>query len=293
MTVTGLNPTYSIKYFRPGMYKVVKFHRGFAPHLPSDREVLEERGEEGGKYSQSISRAKSVIYQVGICNDWDWFVNFTIDPKKFDRYSFRPFYKVFTQWLRDYRKKYHCKIEYLLVPELHKDGAWHLHGFMRGIPEDHLSAFVPGIHPQKLIDGGFVNWGHYGKKFGFCSLGRLKDPVKAAGYVTKYITKDLLESNNRFGAHLYFCSIGLCRARSLGYIYGAYLALDRYLDHHGTFCSTGWVRNVPWHFFATFDIDIPVMPDPLASFVSAFDLPDDEVFVDLTSDQFEQLSMFH
>ena len=111
MTVSGLNPTYSIKYFRPGMYKVVKFHRGFAPHLPSDREVLEERGEEGGKYSQAISRAKSVIYQVAVCNDWEWFVNFTIDPKKYDRYSFGPFYKKFTQWLRDYRKKYGCKIK--------------------------------------------------------------------------------------------------------------------------------------------------------------------------------------
>lgn len=285
MTVSGLNPTYSIKYFRPGMYKVVKFHRGFAPHLPSDREVLGEREEEGGKYSQSISRAKSVIYQVAICNDWEWFVSFTIDPKKYDRYSFKPFYEKFTQWLRDYRKKYGCKIEYLLVPEQHKDGAWHMHGLMRGIPADHLSQFVPGIHPQKLIDKGYMNWGRCGAKFGFCSLGPIGDPLKVAGYVTKYITKDLLESNNRFGVHLYRCSLSLRRAQSLGYVYGSYLALDRYLNHHGQFCDVGWAYDVHWSEF------LPYL-DVSETFVIDYG-PDDEVFVDLTSDQFEQLSMFH
>ena len=150
---------------------------------------------------------------------------------------------------------------------------------------DHLSKFIPGIHPQKLIDKGYMNGGRGGAKFGFCSLGPIGDPLKVAGYVTKYITKDLLESNNRFGAHLYFCSIGLRRAQSLGYVYGSYLALDRYLNHHGQFCDVGWAYDLHWSEFLPY-LDVSEM------FVIDYG-PDDEVFIDLTSDQFEQLSMFH
>lgn len=261
------SPTYSVKYYREGLYKLIKFKNGLCPRLPDDSKVLDDdRGEEG-KFSQSISRAKSVIYQVAVCNDWEWFVTFTIDPNKFDRYDFRPFYKVFTQWIRDYRKKYGCRIEYILIPEQHQDGAWHMHGLMRGIPADHVSKFIPGIHPQKLVDKDYRNWGRAGARFGFCSMDFIHDPMKVAGYVTKYITKDLLQSNNRFGAHLYMCSIGLRRAVQLGYVYGSQLALDRYISNDGQFCSTGWIDDRSWDF---------VLP-----WLCSDSLPDFPVFIDV------------
>ena len=249
MTQVGCYPTYSVKYYRDGLYKLIKFKNGLCPRLPDDSKVLDEdRGEEG-KFAQSVSRAKSVIYQVAVCNDWDWFVTLTISPDKFDRYDFKGFYKSFSQWIRDYRKKYRCKIEYALIPELHADGAWHLHGFMRGIPADHVSGFISGLHPQSLIDAGYQNWGLYSARFGFCSLGRLRDQMACAAYATKYITKDLLHSNNTMGAHLYMCSLGLKRAVRMGFIYGAELALDRFLSCDCQFVSSGWVRDVPWDFF--------------------------------------------
>lgn len=241
------NPLYSVKYYRDGLYKLVKFPGGLRMRLPDDglSPETEEKPTEGKK-DAAISRAKSVIYQVAVCNDWEYFVTFTIDPEKFDRYDFRPFYKAFAQWIRDYRKKYGCKIEYLLVPEQHKDGAWHIHGLMRGMPQDHLSKFIHGIHPEKLVQGNYLNWGRAGAKFGFCSLDSVRDPVKVAGYVTKYITKELLETNTRSGAHLYFCSIGLARAVRLGYIYHADLSLDLRLTDHYEFCDVGWVHDLSW-----------------------------------------------
>lgn len=151
-----LCPVYSVKYFRDGYYKLIRFNTPRIPCLPTPREAF---GDAEKKLSQAIARARSVITQVAICNDWDYFFTCTLDGAKHDRYDLDSFRKVFPQWLRDYNKKYRCKIRYLLVPERHKDGAWHIHGFLRGIPSDRLTPFVRGIHPEKLVNGGYLNWG--------------------------------------------------------------------------------------------------------------------------------------
>lgn len=248
MTQFG-SPSYSVKYYRDGFYKLVRFDRGLSVRLPNDDKVLDQKEKSDGKLSQSLSRARSVVLQVGLCNDWDYFFTGTINPSWFDRYDLDGFYKVFSQWIRDCRKKYDCKIQYCLVPELHKDRAWHLHGFLRGIPRSMLSEFVPGIHPQKLIDNGFLNWGLYSQKFGFCSLAPIRDSIGCAFYVSKYITKDSAASVADFGAHTYYCSIGLKRAQPLGFVFGRFSALDRYITNDCQFCSFGYVDDCPWHFW--------------------------------------------
>lgn len=171
------------------------------------------------------------------------------------------FYKSFTQWVRDYRKKYSCDLKYLFVPELHEDGAWHVHGFVRGIPQDRLRPFIPGLEPQKLVDKGYLNWPDYQKKFGFCSLDSIKDFEKCINYLTKYITKDLGRCVSGYGGHLYRCSIGLARALPMGYVYQSYAALDAYLEYDGMFCSNGWVRDVDWAFWLEYLPVDSVLPD--------------------------------
>lgn len=240
-------PQYSVKYYREGVYKLTRFHRPLMPHLPGDWQEGESAPDE--KLAQAISRARSVIYQVAFCNDWDYFFTGTISPDKYNRYHLADFYKSFTQWLRDYRKKYRCDLKYLFVPELHEDGAWHIHGFVKGIPEGKLCSFIRGLHPRDLVDNGYLNWPDYAKKFGFCSLAEIKDLECAAGYVTKYVTKDLARCVTDYGGHVYRCSIGLARALPMGYVYGSYAALDAYLEYDGVFCSNGWVRGVDWLFW--------------------------------------------
>lgn len=44
--------------------------------------------------------------------------------------------------------------------------------------------------PRKLINSEYMNWTAYMEKFGFCSFGRINNPVAAGFYITKYITKD-------------------------------------------------------------------------------------------------------
>ena len=77
-----------------------------------------------------------------MCNPWEYFVTLTIDPAKYDRYNLKEFHKHNAQFVRDYNKKHGAKIKYLIIPEQHKDGAWHEHGLFLGIPQSHLTAFT-------------------------------------------------------------------------------------------------------------------------------------------------------
>ena len=167
------------------------------------------------KLLNNLTRAKSKILEYSLCNDWQFFATFTIDRKKFNRYELNNYHTKFTQWLRNYNKKFDCNIKYLFVPERHKDGAWHEHGFIMGLPESHLSPFtlsqrLPHYIRDKLKDGHKVyNWEAYQHKFGFCDFEPIKSHEKASYYILKYITKDLQKSVSKLGNHLYYNSKGL------------------------------------------------------------------------------------
>ncbi|MBO5341038.1 MAG: hypothetical protein J6A62_08585 [Oscillospiraceae bacterium] len=284
-----LNPDYMVKYYREGLYRLVKFHRPLSPRIYERQPDDTDRGE--GKLSQALSRARSVVLQLALCNDWDFFCTFTIDKTQFNRYELNTYYKAFAQWIRDYRKEYGCKIEYCLIPEQHEDGAWHMHGFMRGIPQSHLTPFVRGLHPDRLVDGHYLNWGRYAKKFGFCSFGEIRDAEACAFYITKYVTKAFDRGVTGYGAHLYYASIGLRRAVPCGDIYGHYSVLDDLLEEKFQFCSVGFVRDVDWRFWMDY-CEVDEWED------CGGELPD-EVSIDVSSgaDAYveilgEQLSLF-
>lgn len=166
----------------------------------------------------NLSRTKSTIYELAMCNEWDFFCTFTLDKTKYDRYNLAKFRIDFTQMIRDLRKKYSCDISYLLIPERHKDGAWHMHGFITGIPSCELRVFtlqekLPKYITNKLNQNVSVfEWLSYRQKFGFCDLEKIRDKNRCSSYVTKYITKDLLESVKELNHKAYYCSQGLKRA---------------------------------------------------------------------------------
>lgn len=58
-----LCPVYSVKYFRDGYYKLIRFNTPRIPRLPTPREAF---GDAEKKLSQAIARARSVITQVAI-----------------------------------------------------------------------------------------------------------------------------------------------------------------------------------------------------------------------------------
>lgn len=261
-------PVYNIVSFTEKIYKIVKFNRSFGdlPHLEKHEEYDE-------KLSQSFSRARATVLDLGLCNNWDYFFTGTLDPKKYDRRNLAKFHKDLTQWIRDKRKVYGTALDFLLVPEPHADGCWHVHGFIAGIPRSALSPFDPSRHPLRLCNRGYLNWDDYAMKFGFCSLAPIKDPFRVAWYMCKYVSKELSSRASELGAHLYYCSRGLNRSRKCAEVFYSSAELDRFLSHHYKFCSTGFSKpadGLDWTFPLIFDENIPpLVPADLEDFSSS------------------------
>lgn len=187
---------------------------------------IEKRREEKieknpQKLANNISRAKSTIYELALCNDWDYFCTFTLDKEKYDRYDLEKFHKDFTQKIRDLNKKEGYNIKFLLIPEKHKDGAWHMHGLVAGISAEDVLEFTEDRALPKYINDKLQRnekvcyWKTYQDKFGFCILEEIKNIYKVSAYITKYICKDLDKSIKEINAHLYYCSRGLSRATEI------------------------------------------------------------------------------
>lgn len=162
------------------------------------------------KLSNNLSRAKNIVREYVLCNPWDYWCTFTIDSKKYDRFDFDGYMKSFAKFLNNYntrnRKNFpEYRVKYLLVPEQHDDGAWHVHGFIKGIvPSDlYINSY------------GYLTWSQYEQKFGFISMDRIRDIDKCSSYILKYMTKDSQKNVTSLNRHLYYASKGLERATEL------------------------------------------------------------------------------
>ena len=187
-------------------YKIVAFKHSLVDVGTIHRKSVTKKQT---KTDSNIIRAKSRIFELAMCNEWDFFGTFTINADKYNRADLKMFYKHFSKFINNwsYRKG---KIFYLLIPELHKDGEnWHMHGLIKGLKREDLSRFVKGLHPDKLVKGNFLNWSAYSEKFGFCSLASVRNHEAVSKYITKYITKELLSQSIKVGYHLYYVSHGL------------------------------------------------------------------------------------
>lgn len=200
------------------------------------------------KLVNNIARAKSIIYELALCNNWDWFTTLTLDKEKQNRQNLDMWHRQLTQWIRDYNKKYNLQIKFLLVPEKHKDGKnWHMHGLLHGLPISHLQQFKIGDVmgtgiAKKVIAGETVyNWKHYQERFGFCELENVKNHEAVSKYITKYITKDLLFNVTALGGHMYYHSRGLKRAKTIKK--GSMLWNNIKPDFFNDYCS---IKTIPY-----------------------------------------------
>lgn len=184
-----------------------------------------QKGAAGnsGKLNRNVKRAKSTVYELALCNDWEWFVTLTFDKEKVSsRYAFTELMASFRKWLSNYKSRRGLpNFRYLVVPEQHSDGAWHLHGLLSGIPERDLHAFsldetIPYKIRERLSQGVPVyNWTTYSRKFGYTTLERVQSHEAVCKYITKYITKDLYRAVSQLNAHMYYASAKLNRAELL------------------------------------------------------------------------------
>lgn len=146
-------------------------------------------GEESSakkNWDRSIRRAKKSIYDYMLSNfDLDSFVTLTFDKEKIDRYDYKAIIKKLNQWLDNLVRRKNLK--YVLVPEYHKDGAVHFHGFMNS---EALTLNDSGKKSNNKIVYNINNFA-----FGFSTLVKIgsafDERLKVSGYIGKYITKSI------------------------------------------------------------------------------------------------------
>ena len=147
------------------------------------------------KLDNSISRAKNKIYDYVINNEFCYFVTLTLNDSN-NRYDLKSARSNINQIIRNMRRRNFKNLHYLLIPEKHKSGAIHFHGFFSsGFGEDFY-----------INENGYLSWGSY-DYMGFSSISKIKDFKASCLYITKYINKDLCKTCK--GEYLYFHSRGL------------------------------------------------------------------------------------
>lgn len=158
----------------------------------------------------SLARTKNMIFYLARSNVWDWFVTLTLDPERIDRYDFALVSKKVRKFFNNLRRKA-PSLYYLIVPERHKDGAWHLHGLLGGC--DGLSFVDSGVQFDGEPVYNFVDW-----RFGFSTATAVRDTRRVSGYISKYITKSLVIETK--GLQRYWVSKNCYRAEVKDYLVG-------------------------------------------------------------------------
>lgn len=178
--------------------------RGAKPREPSSS------GETGTDVARSKRRARAAVSDLVLSNDFKYFVTLTLDPAQVNRYDSFEVTKKLNRWLdNQVRRK---GLAYVLVPELHKDGAIHFHGFFNDALSvmDSGTVSMPGggkprrprskrQREQWLTDGGHVVYNLPGWTLGYTTAIELYGERRAAvGYCCKYITKAQVKVGGRW-----------------------------------------------------------------------------------------------
>lgn len=179
-------------------------------HLPRVSPAKREKGKksEGDDALRSMRRARAKLRRLALANSFDYFVTLTLSPEEIDRYDAKQIMAKVNRWLDNMVRRH--SLRYILVPEQHKDGAWHFHGFLAG---DGLKTVDSGVRWDGREVYNLPQW-----SFGFSTAQRLYGEYSAAvAYVCKYIGK---QQGQRPMGRWYYSGGELCEPEK------AYACLD-------------------------------------------------------------------
>lgn len=135
---------------------------------------------------ESRRRARGAVREIVYCNDLPYFVTLTFSPDRVDRYDIEGLYKKASNWLRE-AVRCHGFL-YVFVPELHEDGALHLHGFIN--PGDFELVRARGPSGRALSRKGKPLYNLPAWRWGFSELVPVGDVDKQINYMVSYVSKD-------------------------------------------------------------------------------------------------------
>ena len=179
----------------------------------------------------NVRRAIRTVQELALCNEWKWWVTLTFSKENIDRTDIAAIKQNIARWLRNERRNHHGgNLSYLLIPEQHRKGGWHMHGLINGgLMDDDLSSDwskfdkLPKYIRDNLSNGCNIPgqpptllwWPRYVKKWGWCTVERVRSVEACAAYCTKYMTKQMNSNAISGGKALYIASQGLNRAERI------------------------------------------------------------------------------
>lgn len=149
--------------------------------------------------SDSLKRAKDMIFDIAYLNEseWRYFITFTLDSSKIDRYDVSVVKKYMLQWLKNQVKRKNLK--YLIVPEYHKDKAIHFHGLINDCEFTFLDSGKRDKSGRSIYN--VRDW-----RLGFTTAIELDtQKINLCKYMVKYVTKDVQRIFGNFylaGGHI-------------------------------------------------------------------------------------------
>ena len=196
---------YKVYSYSDGGYKVVEYKNERSKTNPvvtsniSNGPLLTEEEKQANleeSRRQNLYKIKRKITDYIRNNDFDTFYTLTFDPKLYsvsDDLRFNEMYKYLQAMVRKYGR-----FNYIAIPERHKSGAIHWH-------------MITGGFTPKLVDSGLKrkNVRIYNApewKYGFSDVQKVRSKNKIANYISKYITKDLMDTPARRNKKKYWAS---------------------------------------------------------------------------------------
>jgi len=173
-----------------------------------ERAAIEAEGEEDGSWAvrrdaareRAQRRARVAVKDLGLSNPWKYFVTLTLDRAKINRYDPREVVRRLNHWLDNQVRRH--GLSYVLVPEHHKDGAIHFHGFFNGA--------IRGVDSGHKDKGGHAVYNLPAWGWGFSTAIELYgERRQAVNYVCKYIGKQ----REKIGGRWYYSGGNLQRPR--------------------------------------------------------------------------------
>lgn len=198
----------------PDFVKIVKYNRPIVFTNFQDKGTSyflknEENDEENDYLQKSINRTKTKISDYILCNNFTHFITFTFDPKNSkvkteeNRHDLLKMSKLLITWVNseqiNHFRRHGHRFGYLIVPERHKNNAWHFHAVFQGYKNE-IEDFYSSKNKYLTVDEirsknkkpknqrGFLP--RY--KLGRSEIAPIKDKTKMSNYIKKYITKELI-----------------------------------------------------------------------------------------------------
>ena len=168
-------------------------------------EFVEDLPRKTSSVYSSYRRTKNIIFDLCMSNRWEFFLTFTFRKECVDRYSFDDCSKKMKFWLNNVKKNFSPNLKYVIVPEQHKDGAWHFHGVFADFGN------LTFVDSGRIDRKGRIVYNLYEYKFGFTTATKVSDNLATCLYVQKYITKDMC--NILMNKKRYWCSRNLDRPK--------------------------------------------------------------------------------